>query len=55
MPDMTIKCGDCTKEFVFTEKERIFYDDKGLVPPKRCRTCRDIRKQARPKQDQQRG
>ena len=42
--DKTIKCQDCGKEFVFTEKEQAFYTEKGFEPPKRCKTCRDARK-----------
>jgi len=60
--DRAIVCSDCQQEFVFTSKEQSFYaaqkDAKTGLPysaPKRCRPCRDIRKQDRAKQDQQRG
>ena len=42
--DKTIKCQDCGEEFVFTEREQEFYTEKGFEPPKRCKTCRDARK-----------
>jgi hypothetical protein len=61
MPDQSINCGDCGTDFPFTERDQEFYakqvDKKtGLAwaPPKRCRACRDLRKQGQPKQDQQR-
>lgn len=38
-----LKCIDCNAEF-FTEGERIFYENKGLSLPKRCKSCRDKRK-----------
>ena len=42
--DKTIKCQDCGKEFVFTEREQEFCIEKGFEPPKRCKACRDARK-----------
>lgn len=40
MPDKTLVCVDCGKEFVFTEGEQAFYQEKGLHEPKRCKECR---------------
>ena len=50
MEDIKIKCQDCKKEFVFTSQEQKFYEDKNLVPPKRCYSCRQLkkRKEAKP-------
>ncbi len=46
--DETIVCQDCGKEFVFTAGEQAFYKEKGLQnKPKRCRECRQKRKQAK--------
>jgi CxxC-x17-CxxC domain-containing protein len=46
--DDQITCGDCGGTFVFTEAERVFYEARGLaVPPKRCKACRQARKQGR--------
>lgn len=42
--DIKIKCQDCNNEFVFTASEQKFYNEKNLVPPKRCKKCRDARK-----------
>lgn len=46
MPDKTLTCKDCGKEFVFTEGEQAFYKEKGLEnEPQRCPDCRRARKQ----------
>ncbi len=45
MPDKTIICRDCNKEFVFTEGEQEFYQEKGLQnEPQRCPECRKAKK-----------
>ena len=38
------KCKDCGSEFYMTYKEVHFYEDKELSLPKRCKVCRDKRK-----------
>ena len=38
------KCKDCGQEFYMTYKEVHFYKDKGLSLPKRCKECREKRK-----------
>jgi DNA-directed RNA polymerase subunit RPC12/RpoP len=48
MPDKTLVCQDCGKEFVFTEGEQAFYKEKGFEnEPKRCPDCRKAKKQQR--------
>ncbi|HOV17071.1 MAG TPA: zinc-ribbon domain-containing protein [Candidatus Cloacimonadota bacterium] len=48
MPDKTLVCKDCNKEFVFTEGEQAFYAEKGLQnEPQRCPECRKARKAER--------
>ncbi len=48
MPDKTITCKDCGKEFSFTESEQAFYKEKGFEnEPQRCPDCRRARKQQR--------
>ena len=48
MPDKTLVCQDCGKEFVFTEGEQAFYKEKGFEnEPKRCPECRKAKKQQR--------
>ncbi len=37
--DQTIICRDCSGEFVWTKGEQIFYAEKELFPPKRCKGC----------------
>lgn len=44
--DQVLVCADCGQEFVFTVGEQEFYQDKGLTNvPKRCRDCRNAKKQ----------
>ncbi len=52
MPDKTLVCKDCGKEFIFTEGEQTFYKEKGFEnEPQRCNDCRRAKKQ----QNQNRG
>ena len=45
MPDRTIRCADCNKDFQFTEREQEWYREKGLThEPRRCRDCRASKK-----------
>lgn len=45
MPDKTLVCRDCGKEFVFTEGEQQFYAEKGFTnDPVRCKNCRAAKK-----------
>ena len=44
MEDKIIKCQDCGQEFVFTVNDQKFYEEKGFTPPKRCKACREARK-----------
>ncbi len=43
--DKKIVCKDCNKEFVFTANDQKFYAEHNFVEPKRCRSCREARKQ----------
>ncbi|HET7678198.1 MAG TPA: zinc-ribbon domain containing protein [Candidatus Limnocylindrales bacterium] len=46
--DQILKCVDCGQEFTFTAGEQEFYAQKGFSePPKRCASCRAIRKAQR--------
>lgn len=48
MPDKTLTCKDCNAEFVFTEGEQAFYQEKGFQnEPQRCPSCRQAKKQQR--------
>lgn len=42
--DKKIKCLDCGEEFLFTERDQEFYAEKGFTEPKRCKSCRKLRK-----------
>lgn len=43
--DKTLKCRDCGNDFVFTEGEQEFYQQKGLLnSPSRCPSCRAARR-----------
>lgn len=50
MPDKTLKCVDCKADFTFTESEQKFFESKGFTEPKRCKPCRDAKKQAKKSQ-----
>ena len=44
--DKTLVCVDCGQEFVFTAAEQEFYAERGFQnEPKRCKACRNARKQ----------
>lgn len=48
MADKTLVCKDCNNQFVFTEGEQAFYQEKGFEnEPQRCPDCRKARKQQR--------
>lgn len=45
MEDRTLVCQDCGCDFTFTVGEQTFYVEKGFNnEPKRCKECRDKRK-----------
>lgn len=45
MSDKTLICKDCGREFIFTEGEQKFYQEKGFVnEPVRCKECRIAKK-----------
>jgi CxxC-x17-CxxC domain-containing protein len=45
--DKTLSCADCRQEFVFTASEQQFYADRQFSEPRRCASCRAIRKSSR--------
>ncbi len=48
MQDKTLKCVDCSNDFVFTSGEQEFYAQKGFTnAPTRCPSCRAARKASR--------
>lgn len=46
--DMTLTCGQCGKEFTFSEDEQEFYKSKGYTAPHRCKECRSTRRHQEP-------
>lgn len=51
--DQTLDCCDCSAPFLYTAGEQQFYEDRGLLPPKRCKTCRIAKQKARGMQQRQ--
>jgi CxxC-x17-CxxC domain-containing protein len=47
MSDRTLICRDCGQEFVFTQGEQEFYQQRGFSEPQRCGSCRQARKAQR--------
>lgn len=45
MPDETIRCGDCHRDFTYSVKEQQFYQEKGFSAPRRCKECRQAKKE----------
>ena len=45
MPNEYLTCSDCQTEFEFSDRDKQYYEDKGYNPPKRCRDCREKKKQ----------
>jgi len=44
MTDQEIVCVDCSNPFVFTAAEQEFFAEKQFSAPKRCRPCRQAKK-----------
>jgi hypothetical protein len=47
MSEQRLTCADCGREFTFGEREQEFYREKGFSPPKRCKDCRQAKKEQR--------
>lgn len=45
--DKTLTCVDCNQPFTFTASEQQFYADRQFSEPRRCPSCRAIRKASR--------
>mgnify|MGYP001764812349 CR=1 FL=1 len=46
--DRTIKCADCGVEFPFSAAEQEFFDQKGFRFPRRCKPCRQQKRDRGP-------
>ena len=42
--DMQLTCSDCGQEFTFTAADQAFFSERGYSTPKRCKNCRQARK-----------
>jgi DNA replicative helicase MCM subunit Mcm2 (Cdc46/Mcm family) len=47
MSEQRITCADCGREFTFSAEEQAFFREKGFTPPKRCKSCRQAKKEQR--------
>jgi len=45
MTDQEIVCVDCSNSFLFTAQEQEFFAEKDFSAPKRCRPCRQAKKE----------
>jgi CxxC-x17-CxxC domain-containing protein len=45
--DKNIECADCGQEFVHSAQDQQFYAERQFSEPRRCPTCRAVRKAAR--------
>ena len=45
--DKALTCADCSSEFVFTASEQEFFAERQFSEPRRCPSCRAVRKLAR--------
>lgn len=45
--DKTLTCADCGTDFAFTASDQQFYADRQFSEPRRCPSCRALRKAAR--------
>ncbi len=42
--DIQLTCSDCGQEFTFTAADQAFFQERGYSTPKRCKTCRQAKK-----------
>jgi DNA replicative helicase MCM subunit Mcm2 (Cdc46/Mcm family) len=47
MSEQRLTCADCGREFTFSAEEQRFFREKGFDPPKRCKECRQAKKEQR--------
>ncbi len=45
--DKTLECADCGQQFTHSAQDQQFYAERQFSEPRRCPTCRAIRKAAR--------
>ncbi|WP_082661751.1 CxxC-x17-CxxC domain-containing protein [Terracidiphilus gabretensis] len=42
--DTQLTCSDCGQEFTFSSEDQAFFQERGYSAPKRCKTCRQAKK-----------
>lgn len=42
--DLQLTCSDCGQEFTFTAADQAFFSERGFSTPKRCKPCRQAKK-----------
>lgn len=42
--DLQLTCSDCGQDFVFTAADQAFFRERGYSAPKRCKNCRQAKK-----------
>src|SRR5581483_11223052 len=42
--DLQLTCSDCGQEFTFTSEDQAFFQERGYSAPKRCKPCRQAKK-----------
>ncbi len=56
LQDRVLTCVDCKQEFTWSAGEQEYFREKGFTDePKRCKTCRQAKKDSRAESDQKRG
>jgi DNA replicative helicase MCM subunit Mcm2 (Cdc46/Mcm family) len=53
--DQHLTCADCGHDFVWTAKDQEFFREKGYQQPKRCKECRQAKKERREDYDRRGG
>ena len=53
LKDVSIKCVECEELFSFPVREQEFYKQKGFQWPRRCKKCREARKNRSGRNDQE--
>jgi CxxC-x17-CxxC domain-containing protein len=42
--ELQLTCSDCGQEFTFSNEDQAFFRERGYSTPKRCKTCRQAKK-----------
>jgi len=45
LPPKTLECADCQQEWQWDGEEQAYFTEKGYDEPKRCKACREVKKQ----------